>query len=60
MKMDEIRKMYIEARKEVDELKAKIEASDDEIEIACLRLELHSAVFGKRMIAESLELMATL
>jgi hypothetical protein len=58
--MDEIRKMYIEACKEVDELKAKIEASDDEIEIGCLSLELHSAEFSKRMIAESLELMATL
>ena len=58
--MEEIRKMYIEACKEVDNIKAKIEACDDEIEIACLKLELHSAEFGKRMIAESLELMATL
>lgn len=58
--MDEIRKMYIEACKEVDDLKAKIEASDDEIEIGCLGLELHSAEFSKRMIAESLELMESL
>lgn len=58
--MEEIRKMYIEACKEVDDIKAKIEASDDEIEIACLKLELHSAEFGKRMIAESLDLMASL
>lgn len=58
--MDEIRKMYIEACKEVDELKVKIEASDDEIEIGCLSLELHSAEFSKRMIAESLELMESL
>lgn len=58
--MDEIRKMYIEACKEVDDIKAKIEASNDGIEIACLKLELHSAEFGKRMIAESLDLMETL
>lgn len=58
--MEEIRKMYIEACKEVDGIKRKIEACDDEIEIACLKLELHSAEFGKRMIAESLYLMATL
>lgn len=58
--MDEIRKMYIEACKEVDDIKEKLEASNDEIEIACLKLELHSAEFGKRMITESLELMATL
>lgn len=58
--MEEIRKMYIEACKEVDDIKEKLEASNDEIEIACLKLELHSAEFGKRMIAESLELMATL
>lgn len=58
--MDEIRKMYIEACKEVDDIKAKLEASNDEIEIACLKLELHSAEFGKRMIAESLELMESL
>lgn len=58
--MDEIRKMYIEACKEVDDIKAKIEASNDEIEVACLKLELHSAEFGKRMIAESLELMESL
>lgn len=58
--MEEIRKMYIEACKEVDDIKAKLEASNDEIEIACLKLELHSAEFGKRMIAESLELMESL
>ena len=58
--MNEIRKMYIEACKEVDDIKAKIDACDDEIEIACLKLELHSAEFGKRMIAESLDLMETL
>lgn len=52
--------MYIEACKEVDDIKAKIEACDDEIEVACLKLELHSAEFGKRMIAESLELMESL
>lgn len=52
--------MYIEACKEVDDIKAKLEASNDEIEIACLKLELHSAEFGKRMIAESLDLMETL
>ena len=58
--MDEIREMYIEACKKVDELKEKIATSSDEIEIACLGLELHSAEFSKRMIAESLELMETL
>lgn len=58
--MDEIREMYIEACKEVDDIKAKIEACDDEIEIARLKLELHSAEFGKKMIAESLDLMGTL
>lgn len=58
--MEEIRKMYIEACNEVDDIKAKIEVSNDEIEIACLKLELHSAEFGKRMIAESLDLMETL
>ena len=58
--MEEIRKMYIEACKEVDDIKAKLEESNDEIEIACLKLELHSAEFGKRMIAESLDLMETL
>lgn len=52
--------MYVEACKEVDDIKAKIGACDDEIEIACLKLELHSAEFGKRMIAESLDLMETL
>lgn len=52
--------MYIEACKEVDDIKAKIEASDFNFVIACLSLELHSAEFSKRMIAESLELMATL
>lgn len=52
--------MYIEACKEVDDIKEKLEASNDEIEIDCLKLELHSAEFGKRMIAESLDLMETL
>lgn len=58
--MDEIRKMYIEACKEVYELKAKIEASDDEIEIGCLSLELIGAESNKKMMAESLELMESL
>lgn len=54
--MDEIRKMYIEACKEVDDIKAKIGRAMTKLK--SLASSLNSTAL--RMIAESLDLMETL